>query len=105
LQEAGIDKLNIFAISPGLPLTELARGKAFEKRYRERSDARITAYTQSSYDAVHVLVNAIERADTLAPAAIVRALHNSRHQGLGGMIAFDPNGDLIKGTTPGWLRR
>jgi branched-chain amino acid transport system substrate-binding protein len=95
LQEAGIDKLNIFAISPGLPLTELARGKAFEKRYRERSDARITAYTQSSYDAVHVLVNAIERADTLAPAAIVRALHNSRHQGLGGMIAFDPNGDLI----------
>lgn len=94
MREAALGDINIFAISPGIPLEKLPRGKSFQKNFTARFSSRITPYTPSAYDAVYVLAEAMKQAGSLDPLRISAILHNIKYAGLTGPISFDAKGDL-----------
>ncbi|MBP0599949.1 branched-chain amino acid ABC transporter substrate-binding protein [Herbaspirillum sp. LeCh32-8] len=76
----------------GSPTDKLPGYKAFEKRYRERFDTPISAYTLFAYDATSVLIAAIKKADSLVPSAIGDTLHSIQYKGVSGPISFAADG-------------
>ncbi|MBP0597565.1 branched-chain amino acid ABC transporter substrate-binding protein [Herbaspirillum sp. LeCh32-8] len=91
-EAAGID---VYAVSPGTPLEKLPGYKVFQKNFSKDSTARITPYTPAAYDAVYVLVDALQRAGSRDAQAVQAALRKGRYNGVTGTIAFDGKGDLV----------
>ena len=76
-------------------------GKEFYRRYVERFGGEPEAYAASSYDAMGVVLKAIEQAGAPDRAAVVEAAFGTREfPGLQGRFSFDANGDadLRRGT-------
>lgn len=70
-------------------------GRAFYRRYVERFGKVPEAYGASSYDAMGVLLQAIEQVGASDRAAVVEAAFATRDfQGLQGRFSFDANGDV-----------
>lgn len=95
MREAEAAGIEVFAISPGAPLEKLPGYKAFQRNFSKESNARITPYTPAAYDAVYVLVDALQRAGSWDGRALEAALRKTRYAGLTGAIAFDGRGDLL----------
>lgn len=66
--------------------------RAFEKEYGHEPDAYGIA---SSYMAVYLLKDAIERAGTLNPDAVAKALKKTDMMGVYGRMRFDQNNEII----------
>lgn len=68
-------------------------------RYREKFSAEYgkepAAYSDYSYDAVHVLKKAITAAESLDPTKIKDSLYTTKMYGATGIVEFDSNGDVI----------
>lgn len=80
------------APSEATPLT-----MPFYDAYRARWGVEPEGYgTASSYTAVYVLKDAIERAGTLEPDALVRALEATDLQSVYGRIRFDPSDHQVR---------
>jgi branched-chain amino acid transport system substrate-binding protein len=76
-------------------------GKAFFHRYVERFGKEPESYAASSYDAMGVVLEAIERVGAPDRAGVVEAAFGTRNfPGLQGRFSFDANGDadLRRGT-------
>jgi len=76
-------------------------GKAFFHRYVERFGKEPESYAASSYDAMGVVLEAIEQVGATDRAAVVEAAFGTRDfPGLQGRFSFDANGDtdLRRGT-------
>lgn len=76
-------------------------GKAFFHRYVERFGKEPESYAASSYDAMGVVLEAIEQVGSPDRAAVVEAAFGTRDfPGLQGRFSFDANGDtdLRRGT-------
>jgi branched-chain amino acid transport system substrate-binding protein len=76
-------------------------GRAFFGRYVERFGKEPESYAASSYDAMGVVLQAIEQVGAPDRAAVVEAAFATRDfPGLQGRFSFDPNGDtdLRRGT-------
>jgi branched-chain amino acid transport system substrate-binding protein len=76
-------------------------GKAFFHRYVERFGKEPESYAASSYDAMGVVLEAIEQVGAPDRAAVVEAAFGTRDfPGLQGRFSFDANGDtdLRRGT-------
>ena len=70
-------------------------GKEFYRRYVERFGKEPEAYGASSYDAMGVVLQAIEQVGASDRAAVVEAAFGTRDfQGLQGRFSFDANGDV-----------
>ncbi len=70
-------------------------GKEFYRRYVERFGKEPEAYGASSYDAMGVVLQAIEQVGASDRAAVVEAAFATRDfQGLQGRFSFDANGDV-----------
>jgi len=95
MKEATLGGIDIFAVSPGVPLDKLPRWKSFQKSFSAQFSSRITPYTPASYDAVYVLVDALKQANSWDPKKIESALHGVRYGGVTGLISFDGKGNLI----------
>jgi branched-chain amino acid transport system substrate-binding protein len=95
MKEAALGGIDIFAVSPGLPLDKLPRWKAFQKSFSTQFTSRITPYTPAAYDAVHVLAEALRQANSWDPQKISAALRAVRYAGVTGLISFDEKGNLI----------
>lgn len=95
MKEAALGGIDVFAVSPGIPLDKLPRWKAFQKSFSGQFQSRITPYTPASYDAVHVLAEALRQANSLEPKKIELALRGIRYAGVTGLISFDEKGNLI----------
>jgi branched-chain amino acid transport system substrate-binding protein len=93
---AGADAEGAIASSPGLPIDAMPGGPDFRKRY-EAKYGPIQLYAPYAYDAVNVLVAAMQRANSAEPAKVLAELPKTDLQGVSGPIKFDAKGDTSGG--------
>ncbi|SDC25465.1 amino acid/amide ABC transporter substrate-binding protein, HAAT family [Cupriavidus sp. YR651] len=95
---AGDAVSNIICSEAGLALSKMETGADFEKRYQARFNAPVQIYAPFTYDAVMVVVDAMKRANSTEPAAILAEMPKTNYKGVIGNIAFDEKGDMKEGT-------
>ena len=95
---AGDAVSNIICSEAGLALSKMETGADFEKRYQARFNAPVQIYAPFTYDAVMVIVDAMKRANSVEPAAILAEMPKTNYKGVIGTIAFDEKGDMKEGT-------
>jgi len=94
---AGAAANNIVCSIAGMPLAKMADGAAFAKRYEARFHQPIEIYAPFTYDAVYIIADAMERANSIDPAKILAKMPSTDYQGLIGETEFDAHGDLRHG--------
>lgn len=94
---AGLAAEGDFASNPGLPLDKMPKGLEFAQHFRARY-GEIQNYAPYAYDAVYVLVGAMQRAGSPDPERYLVELPKTDHQGVTGHIQFDAHGDLTHGS-------
>jgi branched-chain amino acid transport system substrate-binding protein len=85
-----------YASLPGVPLDKMPGGKAFADRFVAKYQP-IQSYAPYCYDAVNVMIAAMQKADSAEPAKYLPALADISHQGVTANIQFDAMGDLKGG--------
>lgn len=85
-----------YATLPGVPLDKMPGGKEFEARFVAKYQP-IQLYAPYCYDAVNVMIAAMQKADSVEPAKYLPALSNISHEGVTARIQFDAKGDLKGG--------
>lgn len=85
-----------------IPSEKYAPAKAFYDAYKQRYGKGIAAGhgPAPSYESVYILKEAIERAGSLDPDAIVEALEKTDRQGVMGRIKFSPGHQVVYGLDP-----
>ena len=82
---------------PGMPLEKLAKGPAFKERFTKRFGADIQLYSPYVYDAVMVMVDSMQRANSVESAKFLPEIGKTKFDGVTAMIEFDQLGDLKGG--------
>jgi branched-chain amino acid transport system substrate-binding protein len=95
----------IFEIGP-MPVAAVPASVDFNRKYGQRwgEDARVRLSGHGpgpSYDSVYILKDAIERAGTLEPDAIVAALEKTDYRGAIGRVRFEKDHQAVYGLDPG----
>ncbi len=96
IELAGADAEGALASNPGLPLDAMPGGSAFKAKF-ETKYGKIQNYSPYAYDAMHVLIDAMKRADSGDPAKYLAELPKTDYQGVTGRIRFDAKGDITDG--------
>jgi len=96
LHLAGADGEGVIASNPGLPLASMPGGRDFEQKFTAKY-GKIQNYSPYAYDAVMVMVEAMERANSTDPKQYLAELAKTNHNGVTGNIQFDQKGDLAGG--------
>ena len=94
----------LFEIGP-IPVKAVPKSVAFNrnfgKRWGEEARIRLSGHGPGpAYDAVYILASAIERAGSLDPEAIVKALEQTDMEGVVGRIRFSKDHQVIYGLDP-----
>jgi branched-chain amino acid transport system substrate-binding protein len=92
IELAGADAEGALASNPGLPLDAMPGGSTFKAKF-----GKIQNYSPYAYDAMHVLIDAMKRADSSDPAKYLAELPKTDYQGVTGHIRFDAKGDITGG--------
>ncbi|MGB9628374.1 MAG: ABC transporter substrate-binding protein, partial [Thermodesulfobacteriota bacterium] len=75
--------------------------KNYGKRYGEKARTELSGHGPGpSYDAVYMMANAIERAKTVEPDAVVKALEQTDMEGVIGRIRFGKDHQVVYGFNP-----
>ncbi|MDD4929017.1 MAG: branched-chain amino acid ABC transporter substrate-binding protein [Gallionella sp.] len=93
---AGAAAEGTYASLPGVPLDKMPGGQEFSARFVAKYQP-IQLYAPYCYDAVNVMIAAMQKADSVEPAKYMPALANISHQGVTANIQFDDKGDLKGG--------
>jgi branched-chain amino acid transport system substrate-binding protein len=86
-----------YASLPGVPLGQMPGGENFRTRYETRFKQPIQLYAPYCYDAVNVMIAAMQRAGSAEPAKYLPELGKTSHEGVTAKITFDEKGDLKGG--------
>jgi branched-chain amino acid transport system substrate-binding protein len=86
-----------YASLPGVPLGQMPGGAEFRQRYEARFKQPIQLYAPYCYDAVNVMIEAMQRAGSAEPVAYLAELAKTNHAGVTARITFDEKGDLKGG--------
>lgn len=80
-----------FPVGASLPLKKLPKTVEFLSKFKEKygSLPEPPAVNSSAYDSVYILAEAIERAGSLDPDALVSALEKTDYKGVSGRIRFN----------------
>jgi len=70
------------------------------KSGREGQDRALRSWPGPSYDAIYMLASAFERAKTVEPDAVVKALEQTDMQGAIGRIRFGKDHQVVYGFDP-----
>lgn len=94
----------IFEIGP-IPVKAVPKSVAFNenfgKRWGEKARTELSGHGPGpSYDAIYILANAFERAKTIQPDAVVKALEETDMNGVIGRIKFGKGHQVIFGFNP-----
>jgi branched-chain amino acid transport system substrate-binding protein len=94
----------VFEIGP-LPIKAVPKSvefnKNFGKKWGEKSRTQLSGHGPGpSYDAVYIMANAITRAGSLDPDAIVNALEKTDMNGVVGRIKFGKDHQVVFGVDP-----
>ena len=81
---------------PGLPLDKMPGGKAFSDKFTAKY-GQIQLYAPYCYDAVSVMISAMQKADSADPAKYLPALAGITHDGVTAKVSFDAKGDIKDG--------
>ena len=93
---AGAAADGTYASLPGVPLAQMPGGKVFSERFVAKYQP-IQLYAPYCYDAVNVMIAAMQKADSVEPEKYLAALANVSYQGVTANIQFDGKGDLKGG--------
>lgn len=93
---AGAAAEGTYASLPGVPLDRMPGGKAFAERFIAKYGA-IQLYAPYCYDAVNVMIAAMQQAGSADPEKYLPALRDSAYDGVTARIQFDQKGDLKNG--------
>ena len=85
-----------YATLPGVPLDKMPGGKEFEARFVAKYQP-IQLYAPYCYDAVNVMIAAMQKADSVEPAKYLPEIAKTSLDGVTGKIQFDTKGDLKGG--------
>ncbi|HEY6095651.1 MAG TPA: branched-chain amino acid ABC transporter substrate-binding protein [Gallionellaceae bacterium] len=94
---AGAAAEGMYASLPGVPLDKMPGGRDFAKRYEAQFKQPIQLYAPYCYDAVNVMIAAMQKAGSAEPAKYLPALATIKHDGVTAHIEFDDKGDLKGG--------
>lgn len=81
---------------PGLPLDKMPGGKAFSDKFTAKY-GQIQLYAPYCYDAVSVMIAAMQKADSADPAKYLPVLAGITHDGVTAKVSFDAKGDIKDG--------
>lgn len=93
---AGVDAEGAYSSLPGMPLEKMPGGKAFGEKFTAKY-GQIQLYAPYCYDAVNVMIAAMQQADSTEPAKYLPKLASITFEGVTTKIAFDEKGDLKGG--------
>lgn len=85
-----------YASLPGVPLNKMPGGKEFETRFVAKFQP-IQLYAPYCYDAVNVMIAAMQKADSVEPSKYLPELSKTNMPGVTAQIQFDSKGDLQGG--------
>ncbi|MEQ1673591.1 MAG: branched-chain amino acid ABC transporter substrate-binding protein [Candidatus Nitrotoga sp.] len=91
---AGESAEGVYASLPGVPLDKMPGGSDFSRRYQEKFQQPIQNYAPYCYDAVNVMITAMQKAASIEPAKYLPELAKLTHNGITAKIEFDEKGDL-----------
>ncbi len=92
---AGVDALlDVSCAEPGADVAATRSGAVWKERYVEKYPGHFQAFSPYTYDATHILVEAMRRADSTDPRVYLSALRATAWQGVSGFIQFDADGNL-----------
>ena len=97
IELAGAAAEGTYASLPGVPLEQMPGGKDFSQRYQEKFKQPIQLYAPYCYDAVNVMIAAMQKAGSAEPAKYLPELAKIEHDGVTAKITFDEKGDLKGG--------
>jgi branched-chain amino acid transport system substrate-binding protein len=97
IQLAGDAAEGTYASLPGVPLDNMPSGRDFSKRYEARFHQPIQLYAPYCYDAVNVMIAAMQKADSAEPAKYLPEIGKVELDGVTAKIRFDEKGDLRGG--------
>lgn len=86
-----------YASLPGVPLDNMPSGRDFAKRYEARFNQPIQLYAPYCYDAVNVMIAAMQKAGSADPAKYLPEIGKSDLDGVTAKIGFDEKGDIKGG--------
>jgi branched-chain amino acid transport system substrate-binding protein len=96
--------LNLIDEIGPVPVKAVPKSVAFNENFGKRwgKDARmkLSGHSSPGYDAIYILANAIERAKTVEPEAVVSALEKTDMSGVVGRIRFSKDHQVIYGSDP-----
>lgn len=85
---------NVVCAEGGASLEKMPGGAAWKKRYDAKYPGQFQIYSPYVYDAVGVLVNAMEKAGSADPKVYLPFLAKTDYQGVTARIQFEPDGEL-----------
>jgi branched-chain amino acid transport system substrate-binding protein len=94
---AGSDSEGMLASIPGVPTESMEGGKEFLAAYKAKFGTEVQLYAPFCYDAVKVMVGAMQKAGSADPAKYLPELAKIEYKGLTGPIVFDEKGDIKDG--------
>lgn len=93
LISSGVAVNGTVAQEAGIPFNKMPGWKKFEADFNQRFDFQVYSMTPYAYDAAHVLMTAVRRANSLNPRKVTNTLHEISFKGLTGIVAFDAVGN------------
>ncbi|MES1981480.1 MAG: branched-chain amino acid ABC transporter substrate-binding protein [Pseudomonadota bacterium] len=97
IELAGAAAEGTYASLPGVPLEQMPGGRDFSQRYEARFKQAIQLYAPYCYDAVNVMISAMQKAGSAEPAKYLPELAKTEYDGVTAKIVFDDKGDLKGG--------
>ncbi len=97
IELAGAAAEGMYASLPGVPLDQMPGGREFAKRYEAQFKQPIQLYAPYCYDAVNVMISAMQKAGSVESAKYLQELAKISHDGVTAKIMFDEKGDLKGG--------
>lgn len=93
---AGGNAEGAYSSLPGLPLDKMPGGKPFSDKFTAKY-GQIQLYAPYCYDAVSVMIAAMQKADSSDPAKYLPVLAGIAHEGVTARVSFDAKGDIKDG--------
>ena len=88
----------VFAEAGGVTADKAAVMEAFRKKFKEKTGLEVQLYAPYVYDAVNVMVAAMQKANSTDPKKYLPELAKIQYDGVTGRISFDKHGDVKDGT-------
>ncbi|MDC7690470.1 branched-chain amino acid ABC transporter substrate-binding protein [Vogesella indigofera] len=94
---AGDAAESLYASACGLPRDKMPGFAAFNTKFESKFNTEIQVFSPYEYDAVRVLVDAMQRAGSSDPKQYLSEVGKTDYTGVTGKVSFDAKGDINNG--------